>query len=86
MRISFVLGGSSVVVLEDGLDERSEDLDESNRSANWKAMCGEFISFVSFFLFLFLFMSFFRFFMFRTRDKIDGLAKWVYDVMQRDEL
>lgn len=31
-------------------------------------------------------MSFFRFFMFRTRDKIDGLAKWVYDVMQRDEL
>lgn len=34
VRISFVLGGSSVVVLEDGLDERSEDLDESNRSAN----------------------------------------------------
>lgn len=29
VRISFVLGGSSVVVLEDGLDERSEDL-ESN--------------------------------------------------------
>lgn len=32
-------------------------------------------------------MSFFRFFMFRTRDKIDGLARWVYDaVTQRDEL